>query len=87
VPIKSKSPATAIVGLFISITLAKIRKKTCMNDFITNLNGLLKMTADISMWRLAFLLLAVIVCIFAWQSPQFFKAYLEYKKYKGDIGE
>lgn len=61
-----------------------------MNDFITNLNGLLKMTADISMWRLAFLLLAVIVCIFAWQSPQFFKAYLEYKKYKkykGDIGE
>lgn len=58
-----------------------------MNDFITNLNGLLKMTADISMWRLAFLLLAVIVCILAWQSPQFFKAYLEYKKCKGDIGE
>lgn len=53
-----------------------------MNDFITNLNGLLKMTADISMWRLAFLLLAVIVCILAWQSPQFFKAYLEYKKHK-----
>lgn len=58
-----------------------------MNDFITNLNGLLKMTADISIWRLAFLLLAVIVCILAWQSPHFFKAYLEYKKDKGDKGE
>ncbi len=58
-----------------------------MNDFITNLNGLLKMTADISMWRLAFLLLAVIVCILAWQSPQFFKSYLEYKRHKGNVDE
>jgi hypothetical protein len=55
-----------------------------MNDFITNLNGLLKMTADISIWRLMFLLLAVIVCILAWQSPQFFKAYLEYKKQRAN---
>ncbi|MCG7221969.1 hypothetical protein [Acinetobacter sp. AG3] len=55
-----------------------------MNDFITNLNGLLKMTADISIWRLAFLLLAVIVCILAWQSPQFLKAYLEYKKQRAN---
>ncbi|MFC2998221.1 hypothetical protein ACFODO_23810 [Acinetobacter sichuanensis] len=53
-----------------------------MVDFTTNLNGLLKMTADISIWRLVFLLLAVITCILAWQSPQFFKAYLEYKKQK-----
>lgn len=58
-----------------------------MNDFITNLNGLLKMTADISIWRLAFLLLTVIVCILAWQSPQFFKTYLEYKKHKGGEDE
>ncbi|MFW1954315.1 hypothetical protein ACG91D_01765 [Acinetobacter guillouiae] len=55
-----------------------------MNDFITNLNGLLKMTADISIWRLAFLLLAVIVYILAWQSPQFLKAYLEYKKQRAN---
>lgn len=45
------------------------------------------MTADISIWRLAFLLLAVIVCILAWQSPHFFKTYLEYKKDKGGKGE
>ena len=45
------------------------------------------MTADISIWRLAFLLLAVIVCILAWQSPQFFKAYLEYKKHKSNADE
>ena len=55
-----------------------------MSDFITNLNGLLKMTADISIWRLVFLLLAVITCILAWQSPQFFKAYLEYRKQKNN---
>lgn len=68
------------MGFFNSKTLTRIRKTFRMNDFITNLNGLLKMTADISIWRLVFLLLAVIVCIIAWQSPQFFKAYLEYKK-------
>ena len=65
----------------------KREKTLLMNDFITNLNGLLKMTADISMWRLAFLLLAVIVCILAWQSPQFLKAYLEYKKDKNEERE
>ena len=58
-----------------------------MTDFITGLNGILKMTADISIWRLVFLLLAIIICILAWQSPQFFKAYLEYKKYKGGKNE
>ena len=42
------------------------------------------MTADISIWRLAFLLLAVIVCILAWQSPQFLKAYLDYKKQRAN---
>lgn len=55
-----------------------------MTDFIINLNGLLKMTADISTWRLVFLLLGVITCILAWQSPQFVKAYLEYRKQKND---
>ena len=45
------------------------------------------MTVDISIWRLAFLLLAVIVCILAWQSQHFFKAYLEYKKAKGGKSE
>ncbi|WP_165383041.1 hypothetical protein [Acinetobacter sp. WCHAc060033] len=58
-----------------------------MTDFITNLNGLLKMTADISMWRLVFLLLAVIACILAWQSPQLLKAYFQYKKHKSDEDE
>ncbi|WOE32742.1 MULTISPECIES: hypothetical protein [unclassified Acinetobacter] len=51
-----------------------------MNDFIIGLNGILKMTADISIWRLVFLLLAIIVCILAWQSPHLLKAYLEYRK-------
>ena len=51
-----------------------------MSDFITNLNGLLKMTADISIWRLLFLLLCIVVCIFAWQSPQLLRAYLDHKK-------
>lgn len=58
-----------------------------MGDFIIGLNGILKMTADISIWRLVFLLLAVIVCILAWQSPQFFKTYLEYRKHKSDEDE
>lgn len=58
-----------------------------MVDFITGLNGILKMTADISIWRLVFLLLAIIVCILAWQSPQFFKTYLEYKKHRGGTNE
>lgn len=58
-----------------------------MNDFITNLNELFKMTADISIWRLVFLLLAAITCILAWQSPQLLKTYLEHKASKGGKDE
>ena len=58
-----------------------------MGDFITYLNELLKMTADISIWRLVFFVLAAVVCILAWQSPLLLKAYLDYKKHKGGDSE
>lgn len=38
------------------------------------------MAADISVWRVLLLLLCIVICIIAWQSPQLLKAYLDYRK-------
>ncbi|WP_337080117.1 hypothetical protein [Acinetobacter pittii] len=45
-----------------------------MTDYIIAITGLIKMTSSLSIWSSIFYLLAAILCILAWKSPEIIKA-------------
>lgn len=53
-------------------------------DYIKDIVGVAQIMIDISLWRLLVILICIVVCIFAWKSPELLKAFLDYKKSKGN---
>ncbi|WP_448761156.1 hypothetical protein [Acinetobacter tandoii] len=45
-----------------------------MADYITAITGLINMTSGLSMGMLLFYLVAAVLCILAWKSPELIKA-------------
>lgn len=51
-----------------------------MTEYITAITGLINMTSGLSLGILVFYLMAIVICILAWKSPELIKAYGEFRK-------